>query len=147
MTTSTRVAVATDYLQAGYSCSEALLLTYAKELGLGHACALKLASGLAGGMGAGGGTCGVMTAACLVIGLAAGPDTIAEPGARDQVRGLVDAFRNGFVADHGALACQALNGGVDPSTPEGKAAIRAAGRVQELVACAVLRLDAILARG
>ncbi|SCY07835.1 C-GCAxxG-C-C family protein [Desulfoluna spongiiphila] len=146
MTTTTRVTVAMDLLQAGYSCSEALVLAYADDLQLDSSLALKLASGFAGGMGDRYGTCGVMTAACLVIGLVAGPDEISNPASRNRVRGLVAAFREGFAADHGALACGDLNGGFDPASQEGKVAIRAGGRVQRLVARAVQRLDALLDR-
>jgi len=146
MTTKARVEKAMDLMVSGHSCSEALMLSYADEFGLAASQAMRLTSGFAGGMGEGNGTCGVMTAACMVMGLAAGPGVLSELSDREAVRMMVHSFREGFLADHGSLVCMDLNGGFDPATPDGKEAIRASGRAPFLVSRAVERIEGLLGR-
>ena len=144
MTTKARVEKAMDFMALGHSCSEALMLCYADDFGLAPSQAMKLASGFAGGMGEGSGTCGVVTAACMVMGLALGPGSLSELSERDAVRMMVSSFMEGFLADHGSLICTELNGGFDPVTPDGKESIRLSGRAPILVARAVERIDGLL---
>lgn len=140
-----RVEQAMELLATGHSCSEALLLSYADDFGLAPSLAMKLATGFTKGMGEGAGPCGVVTAACMVMGLAAGPESVKglEAG-RGNVGAMVKAFKNGFQATHGSLACMDLNGGFDPTTPHGKEGIRASGRVPVLVAEAIEVIDGLL---
>lgn len=146
MMTKARVEKAMDLMVSGHSCSEALMLSYADAFGLAPSQAMKLASGFAGGMGEGSGTCGVMTAACMVMGLAVGPGALSELSDREAIRMMVNSFREGFLAGHGSLVCMELNGGFDPATPEGKEAIRASGRAPVLVARAVEQIEGLLGK-
>ena len=147
MTNDSRVEDAMALLATGHSCSEALLLSYAGDYGLAPALATKLATGFSGGMGEGAGTCGVVTAACLVIGLAAGPENQKDlDSGRGKVAALMSSFKEGFQATHGSLACMDLNGGFNPATPHGKEGIRTSGRVPILVTEAIEILEGLLDR-
>lgn len=93
---------------AGRSCSEAILGAYGPGLGLDESSAIKLASGLGGGMGLMGGACGALTAAYLVLGLRFGVCDAADRFARQNVYLLVQECAEAFRQDLGATACRDL---------------------------------------
>ena len=106
-----------------YNCAQAVLVTYAEELGLARDQALKVATGFGGGMGRMGGTCGAVTGAYLVLGLKYGMVDPADQAAKNQTYAAVQAFARQFTARFGALDCRVLLG-ADLSTPEGFARAR-----------------------
>lgn len=59
---------ASEYFEAGYNCSQAILAAFSDELDLTEDEALRIASGFGGGMGSGE-TCGAVTGAIMVLGL------------------------------------------------------------------------------
>ena len=71
--------------------------------------ALKVASGLGGGLGSTGRVCGAASGACMVIGLRHGPDD--GKGDRSEVRGLVAEFLKRFEEANGSVDCEGLLGG------------------------------------
>ena len=101
------------------NCAQSVLLTYASELNLEPATALRIASGFGSGMTMGE-TCGALTAAYMVLGLKIHSEekTIQEIKAGSKV--AVRKFNELFIAKHGSLSCKKLLG-VDISTPEGAA--------------------------
>lgn len=108
---------AVTYFKNGYCCSQAVFATCAPAYVMDPEMALKLASPFCGGMGRLGKTCGAVTGAFLVIGLAHGTD---EPGsqAREEAYRLVQEFATRFIKRNGALECRELIG-CDIGTPEG----------------------------
>lgn len=69
MPTPDSAAEAAALFTGGYSCAQAVLAACGPALGLDHATALRLASGLGAGLGGLRETCGAVTAMAAVLGL------------------------------------------------------------------------------
>lgn len=114
------VQVATLHSDGGINCSQAMLSVYGKYFGMPGEWAIKVATGLGGGMGGMGKTCGSVTGAFLVLGLTYDNDN---PKSRGEVYGLVKEFTKRFIARHGSISCSELLG-YDMGTEEGMKIIR-----------------------
>ena len=130
--------------ERGYSCSEAVLLTYCGNFNLDPEIAVKLASGFGGGMGLMGETCGAVTAAFMVIGLRFGADDITDSYSRQNVLMMVAEFAERFKESLGSLNCRELCKGHSMSSPEGSKALRASGLPQKMITNAVKILEELL---
>jgi C_GCAxxG_C_C family probable redox protein len=102
---------------AKMNCAQTVLSMYCEQFGLERNLALKLAQGFGGGMGRTGNTCGAVTGAYMVLGLAqklgsASPREIVEETYR-----LVREFNQRFNALHGSVICKELTG-YDLNKPE-----------------------------
>ncbi|MGE5372691.1 MAG: C-GCAxxG-C-C family protein [Solirubrobacterales bacterium] len=111
-----KVEQAVQAFQEGLSCSQALFATYGSELGLDSAAAIRIASGFSSGMARLGRTCGAVTGAMMVIGLASDytPDSLPK---REQLFEKVRALWNRFEQRNGSTECRILVG-CDLSNPE-----------------------------
>lgn len=110
----------------GCNCCQSVLSVYAEEFGLDRDIAMKLSSGLGGGMGRMGEICGVVSAAFMVIGLNFGS---AEPGQsqeRQRTFELAEKFAESFKARNNSVICRDLLG-FDMSTAQGKEAAKEPG--------------------
>ena len=134
--------MAMDNLKAGYSCSEAVLLTYCPQFGLNQELAFKIASGFGGGMGMGE-TCGAVTAACMVIGLKYGAISVKDRYSRDLTYVSVADFTALFQKRNGSTYCRDLIGGIDISTIEGRKQIREKGNVPKIVSDSIMILEEV----
>ena len=124
-----RVHCAVSSFAEGFSCSQAILGTYAEMLGLERQTALRLAASFGGGMGRMAQTCGAVTGAFMVLGLKYG-STSAQPGeAKERLYGLVREFADRFRRRQGSIVCKDLLG-CDLSTPEGVRLAKEEGIVQ-----------------
>ncbi len=101
---------AARYFGDGFACSQAVLAAYGDRFGLSPEIAFRLAEGFAGGMAGLGKTCGAVTGAMLVLGLAHGrtraDDDAAKMATLVSVRKLISRFE----ARHGSVACRDLLG-------------------------------------
>ena len=77
---------AVQYLLNGFSCSEAIVLSYAEAYHLDRDIALRIAGGFGGGM-ATLKTCGAVTGALMIIGLKFGAGMSQDPYRRDLTYG------------------------------------------------------------
>ncbi len=102
----------------GFSCSQAVLASYAEQFGLDRDIALKLSCGFGGGMGSMGETCGSVTGAFMVIGLKYGKIDKKDKQAKKKTYELVKEFVRRFESLHGSIKCNDLLG-VDMGTREG----------------------------
>lgn len=102
----------------GYSCSQAVLATYAPELGLNHEVAMRVAAGFGGGLGRSGEVCGAVTGAIMVLGMKYGSPTAGNPEAKERTYTMSQTFCREFKARHKTILCRELLG-CDLSTPEG----------------------------
>ena len=120
---------AVEQFMLGLNCAQAVVAEFAEELGVDAESACRMACGFGGGMGRTGGTCGAVTGAIMVIGLAVcGPNP---PAVDSKIRTyeLVRSFLEEFRAEHQAVACRELLG-CDVGTPEGHAEAQRLGVFQ-----------------
>ena len=109
---------AVERFRSGSNCSQAVLASFAEDYDLDLEQALKLACGFGGGMGRTAQTCGAVTGAVLVLGLAeAEPDPL-EPATKTRVYGLVQSFIHQFTERHQTISCRELLG-CDIGTADG----------------------------
>ncbi|MFW5487913.1 MAG: C-GCAxxG-C-C family protein [Desulfovibrio sp.] len=113
--------------QAGYTCAESVASAFAPVLGMATQDARRVVSGLAGGMGGHGATCGTVTAAICMLGWYFGPKTQEDVLGRQKVLGLTGEFMARYAERYGTTTCRELCTAGDPGTPEGGQAIRASG--------------------
>ena len=102
----------------GFNCCQSVLSTYGTQFGLNREIALKLAEGFGGGMGHRGETCGTVTGAFMVIGLAHGRTKVEDLLAMAKTHDLVREFVDRFKSRHRSIICKELID-CDISTPEG----------------------------
>lgn len=107
----------------GYSCSEAVASVFAARFGLPEDPLRRAACGFGGGMGGLGWTCGAVTGAIMVLGMALAPDEPTNSKARNAVKDAVKQFMHEFETIHGPSQCRQLLG-CDLSTSEGYAQAR-----------------------
>ena len=96
----TRKQIAVAKKQSGYNCAQAVLCTYADIAGIDEEIAMRLAAPFGAGMGNMEGTCGAITGAGLVLGLAS-----ERPSTR-QMRQIMNKFQE----RNGATQCKLLKG-------------------------------------
>jgi C_GCAxxG_C_C family probable redox protein len=94
-----------NMVESRMNCAQSVLTAFSDELGLDKANALKLARGFGGGMGRSGKTCGAVTGAYMVIGLA--ESKTAREGV-EAVYARVREFNKLFIGFHGSTSCTEL---------------------------------------
>ncbi len=112
------VEKAVSCFKEGFMCSQAVLSTYAEQLGLDRKDALKVSAAFGGGMGRMGETCGAVTGAFMVIGLKYGRTAIEDRESHEKTTRLVREFVDRFKSINGSIMCRELLG-CDLSTPDG----------------------------
>jgi len=116
---TSRVEQAVACFQEGFSCSQAVLSTFAPQLGLDLDLALKVSGAFGAGMGRMGETCGAVTGAFMVIGLLHGRTRAEDQETKEKAYALVAELADQFRQRNGSLACRDLLG-CDLGTPEGQ---------------------------
>ncbi len=114
-----RVEQAVACFQEGFSCSQAVLSTFAPQFGLDRELALRVSGPFGAGMGRMGDTCGAVTGAFMVIGLLHGRTKAEDQETKDKAYALVAELAGQFRQRNGSLACRELLG-CDLGTPEGQ---------------------------
>ena len=102
-----RLDEALELFGQGYSCSQAVMGAYGQDHGLDRETLLALGRGLGGGMGRLGLTCGAVSGAMVVLGLAC-PEGDDEARRKERVYGAVGEFTARFKASHGSIICRDL---------------------------------------
>lgn len=106
-----------ELFKGGCACSQAVLGVYGPRYGLDEGKGMRVAAGFAGGMRLAE-TCGAVTGAFMVFGLAFCGDGCRTAEGRKAAYGAVTSFAKKFSDRHGSLVCRDLLG-CDISTPEG----------------------------
>jgi C_GCAxxG_C_C family probable redox protein len=119
----TKADAAVRNFAEGCACSQAVLAAFSGEYGLTPDMAVKVACGFAGGMKRGD-TCGAVTGAYMVLGLALSGEGSRTVEGRGPTHAAVADFAGKFEARHGTLQCRELLG-CDISTPDGRAHAKA----------------------
>jgi C_GCAxxG_C_C family probable redox protein len=99
------------------NCSQAILETYAEDMGMPVENARKVAAAFAGGMGFGA-ECGTVTGAFMVIGMKHGKTADVDSDADKETFSRVARFVEEFKREHGEILCSKLLG-TDMAIPEG----------------------------
>ncbi len=102
-----------------FNCAQAVLWAFAPKYGLDEKDALRIAWSFGGGMGRLHKTCGAVTGALMIIGLAWGMTKPQNDEEKEEVYQLVREFIARFEALHGATVCMTLLD-QDISTVEGR---------------------------
>ena len=108
---------AESLFRSGCACSQAVLGTYGPRFGLKEDEAMRVSAGFAGGMRMGE-TCGAVTGAFMVLGLAHCDEKCRTAEERKRAYEKVLSFAVEFKTRHASVACRDLLG-CDISTPEG----------------------------
>ncbi|PHV70970.1 hypothetical protein CS063_08100 [Sporanaerobium hydrogeniformans] len=103
-----KVEQALKCFEDGFSCSQAVFATYAKDLGMDYETALKVSQAFGGGMGGMQGECGVVTGAYMVISLIHGRTRAEDSEARLTTFRLVKEFSERFKKVYGTTVCKEL---------------------------------------
>ncbi len=112
-----RIEKAEELSNQGLNCSQAILTVYGSSFGIDPEKAKQLGRPFGGGMGRLALTCGALTGAVMVLGLA--KDLPVEAEARELSYGKVRELFQRFEARHGTTLCKGLLG-ADLSTEEGR---------------------------
>ena len=102
----------------GHTCAQAILASYSEKYDLDVEQAIKLTTGLAGGMGIMGNTCGTVTGSILVIGLEKSSGKPGDHAFEEATYTAVKKFSDRFEEKHKSLVCKELLE-CDISQPEG----------------------------
>ena len=108
MTTIKKAQQAASRFCDGHSCAQAVLTSYSERYGLDVEQAMKLTTGLAGGMGRMANTCGAVTGSILVIGLGKSSGKAGDYESKEVTFNTVQDFSKVFESKHGSLICKEL---------------------------------------
>ena len=114
---SSLVEEAINRFKEGFSCSQAIFLTYGKQYGIDEKTAKAIARSFGGGMGRTCQTCGAVTGAYMVLGFITNSEN--EKLAKEETYSLVQGFSRKFHEIHGDVNCERLLG-CDLGTVEGQ---------------------------
>ena len=105
-----RVALADERHVRGYNCAQAVACTYADLVGVSEEEAFRSNEGFGLGMGGMEGTCGALTGACYLVGLATSDGNLQHPGTKRASYALSREIVRRFGERNGATRCRELKG-------------------------------------
>ena len=105
-----KIKQAVSTFHDGFLCSQAILSVYGHSFGLERETALRLAAGFGGGMARSGLTCGAVTGAIMVLGLAKGHTASNDTKAKAETYAAVNEFIRRFEQAQGSVNCTQLLG-------------------------------------
>ncbi len=120
----TKFEVALATFDEGYNCTQSVISAFAGDLGLDLSSALKLASCFGGGMRMGA-TCGALSGALMVLGLAKGFAEVS-PEAKAEIEEEAKAFIASWKRELGVTDCREILG-LDVSDPDQRQKAREQG--------------------
>lgn len=92
----------------GQLCSQAVLSALSQQYGVDRDTAVRFGAGFGGGMGLLGSTCGAVTGAVGILGLALGSPRADDEAAREKTFAAVQIFAEKFIERHGSMECKTL---------------------------------------
>ena len=102
----------------GYNCAQAVFCAFTDVTGCDRDTSTRMSSSFGGGLGRLRETCGVVSAAALVLGIARGYDDPADYEAKKRHYALVRDFAERFREKNGSIICRELlaNAGLEPKS-------------------------------
>lgn len=143
----TKSEQAVELFKNGYSCSQAVLLTFAEELNLDKETAIKIASSFGGGMGRLREVCGAFSGLLMAAGLKFGPSDPKDIQAKTAHYALVQKLAAQFKAENGSIICRELLGLSGPQSPQPEARTPQYYKKRpcpEMIACAARLMEQLL---
>lgn len=122
----TRAETARAFMREDFSCAQAVLATFAREMGIEPDLALRVAGSLGGGVTRMGETCGAVSGALMVVGLRHAMTHPHDTLQKDRAYASGQEFAAEFIRRFGSMRCKELLE-VDVSQPGGLAQAKAAG--------------------
>lgn len=108
----------------GRNCCQAVFATFAPELGVDEATALRIASSFGGGIGRLREVCGAFSGLCMVAGLLKGYADGETPEEKAAHYALIQELAEKFKREHGSLVCREIlqlsKNAPTPPTPEAR---------------------------
>jgi C_GCAxxG_C_C family probable redox protein len=101
---------AIDLYKQTFTCSQAVCAAFSGRFGLDKETALKIACAFGGGCSRLGLTCGAVSGAWMVIGLAYGRSRPDDLAAKDKTYSVSQEFARRFIARNGSINCTELLG-------------------------------------
>lgn len=105
-----KVSEAVERHGHGHNCAQAVLCAYCGLFGADEQLMYRAAEGLGGGMGCMKGTCGALSAACVLAGLKNSDGNVGGSKTRGSTGRLAKALVNGFEERIGATKCADIKG-------------------------------------
>jgi C_GCAxxG_C_C family probable redox protein len=102
-----KAQTAVDYFET-YNCAQSVLAAYAEDLNLDKETALQAAVGFGGGIGRLQETCGAVSAAVMILGLASGFKEEDRRPKINEVYAKVYSFTEEFKREYGTIKCRDL---------------------------------------
>jgi C_GCAxxG_C_C family probable redox protein len=140
-----RTEVAVEKFVSGFNCAQSILYAFGPDLGLDPETALKVATGLGGGLGGRGEVCGAVSGGILALGLKFGRGEKQEKAVAQQAHQRTGELMAAFERVHGSCVCRTLLCGCDLRTPEGKQRFREENLHQKVCVGCVRTVGEILA--
>ncbi|GFI47100.1 hypothetical protein IMSAGC019_02422 [Lachnospiraceae bacterium] len=105
-----RVSQAVETFESGYTCAQAVFVTYAGLFGMDRETALKLSSPMGGGVGRMREICGAVSSMALLAGLKEGNTDPENEEGRERIYVLVRRLADRFKEKNGSIICRELLG-------------------------------------
>jgi C_GCAxxG_C_C family probable redox protein len=142
---SPKAAAALQLHSEGYNCAQSVARVFADDFGLAPENLLRLTSCFGGGMRMGS-TCGALTAALMVLGLAKGFDTYS-PEAKTSIEQLTQSLIQQWKSIFGVTNCREILS-IDVSDPEARQTAKEQGIFEQhcpdCISTAVLLVETML---
>jgi C_GCAxxG_C_C family probable redox protein len=116
----TQAEKAGEKFMSGFTCSQAVLHSYAPELGVDSDMALKIANGFGAGMGRKQEVCGAISGAIMVLGLLYGRGEHDGADRHEKTYTMVQNLIDAFVNKYSTISCKQLLPGCCLLTEEGR---------------------------
>ena len=103
-----KVDLARSLYLSGYNCAQSVFAAFSEEMGITQETALKMASGMGGGIGGLRMTCGAVSAMAMVLGALRGYSDAADFEGKKQLYADVQRLHAAFTAVHETSNCREL---------------------------------------
>ena len=112
----TRKEKAIELHDKGFNCAQAVACAFAEEMGIDESIIFKMMEGHGLGMGCMEGTCGAVTAACVIAGAKNSTVEMGGPGSKGATYKISKEIVRRFKEESGSVICKELKG-VETGTP------------------------------
>ena len=113
---STKAEKAIAFQDKGYNCAQAVACAYCDLVGIDEETMFRMTEGLGLGMGGMEGTCGAVTAACVIAGAQNSTVEMGGPGSKGATYKISKEIVRRFKEESGSVICKELKG-VETGTP------------------------------